>query len=331
MAELTPQQQRVLTAFLRAAGRKKASPKKLKALVAAGLVEANLGNPDYGDRDSIGSLQERSHYGSRSRRLDPYQAALRFLSEAEQLDRPQYSAGQLAQAVQRSAFPGRYDQRGAEAEAILANRAKPTGRNPLDAGKVQATPPRYQRGSTNADVDGALVDELLSRARGRGGSLLKGLEYRLGTGGYTTETPGQWVDGQVRSTNAGRSAGGGTGRVAEHGTGQTDIETLLRVAARDFKLRVGEHPAFGGVAAGVHAAGGYHYRKAKRSKGAAGDLSGDPRRMAAFAAYVARNYGKDVEELIWRGNKPQTIKKGRRVPKNFYSKHEDHVHVADID
>lgn len=121
--ELNAQQRRVRDAFLRESARKGASPKKVKALLEAGLVEANLGNPNYGDRDSIGSLQERSHYGSAKRRLNPVLAARRFLTEAEQLDRPQYSAGELAQAVQRSAFPDRYDKRGKDAEALLAGGA----------------------------------------------------------------------------------------------------------------------------------------------------------------------------------------------------------------
>lgn len=85
-------------------------------------MEANLENPSYGDRDSIGSLQERSHYGSRSRRLNRGKAAQRFTREAESLLAKGFkgSAGKLAQAVQRSAYPDRYDQHSSQADEILS-------------------------------------------------------------------------------------------------------------------------------------------------------------------------------------------------------------------
>jgi hypothetical protein len=36
----------------------------------------------------------------------------------------------------------------------------------------------------------------------------------------------------------------------------------------------------------------------------------------------------ELHELIWRGKGSQTVKQGKRVPRDFYEKHEDHVHVA---
>lgn len=36
----------------------------------------------------------------------------------------------------------------------------------------------------------------------------------------------------------------------------------------------------------------------------------------------------ELKELIWRGQNPQTVKDGKRVDKDFYSAHKDHVHAA---
>ncbi len=100
----------VIRDFRRAIRATGASPKERLALWEAGIVESGLRNLPYGDRDSVGVLQERSHYGSVSRRMNPYAAALRFLREARAMRPFRGSAGALAQAVQRSAFPARYDQ-----------------------------------------------------------------------------------------------------------------------------------------------------------------------------------------------------------------------------
>lgn len=60
---------------------------------------------------------------------------------------------------------------------------------------------------------------------------------------------------------------------------------VLRIAkqAQRMGLNVGENPNFGGVHP-VHVQGSYHY------KGQAIDVSGDPAKMRAFAAWVARQY-----------------------------------------
>jgi hypothetical protein len=112
-------QQSVINDFERAARDEKASPKVRKALFEAGLVESHLQNLNYGDRDSLGSLQERtSIYGARHAK-NPYASAVRFIRQAQPIANRYGTAGQLAQAVQRSAFPGRYDQQGAQAQALL--------------------------------------------------------------------------------------------------------------------------------------------------------------------------------------------------------------------
>ncbi len=83
----------------------------LLALFEAGVVESNFTNAKVAtDHDSLGYLQQRPSQGW----PDPTNVATAtksFLAKAMKLE-PQYAsrtAGQLAQAVQVSAFPGRYD------------------------------------------------------------------------------------------------------------------------------------------------------------------------------------------------------------------------------
>jgi hypothetical protein len=111
---------KVLAAALATARRVHASPRATKALIEAGLVESGLRNLNYGDADSVGFLQQRPSQGWKGLRDVPA-AAAEFLSHAAQVQAGGFhgSAGQLAQAVQRSAYPGRYDQRSGDAKKLL--------------------------------------------------------------------------------------------------------------------------------------------------------------------------------------------------------------------
>lgn len=85
-----------------------ASPREMKALGEALWVESKSQNLNYGDRDSRGPLQQRPSQGW----LHPNNVKLAvrdFLTHARANRGVQGSAGVLAQSVQRSAFPGRYD------------------------------------------------------------------------------------------------------------------------------------------------------------------------------------------------------------------------------
>lgn len=120
---LNPSQRHILSTLLSRARAKGASPKVTKALVEAGLVESNLTNPHSGDRDSQGVLQQRPSqgWGTPAQVTDPGYAADKFIDAASKLRSRYGSAGALAQAVQRSAFPNRYQQRSGEAESLLAS------------------------------------------------------------------------------------------------------------------------------------------------------------------------------------------------------------------
>jgi pyruvate/2-oxoglutarate dehydrogenase complex dihydrolipoamide acyltransferase (E2) component len=110
----------VVRLALAQAGRMHASPKVTLALVEAGIVESNLKNLTYGDRDSLGYLQQRPSQGWRCPRNITC-ATWDFLRRAIPLERDYSTAGRLAQAVQRSAFPARYDQAEARARQVLAS------------------------------------------------------------------------------------------------------------------------------------------------------------------------------------------------------------------
>lgn len=91
------------------------------------LVESGLRNVNYGDRDSLGLFQQRAPWGSAADRTNPAKAASMFFLGG-QGGQPGLkskawrsgSLGALAQAVQVSAFPGRYSLQIPRAKLILA-------------------------------------------------------------------------------------------------------------------------------------------------------------------------------------------------------------------
>lgn len=84
------------------------------ALITA-MVESNLVNVNYGDRDSLGLFQQRPSqgWGTPEQVLNPTHAAQSFYAALFSLGgrREQMGMGEAAQAVQRSAFPERYAER----------------------------------------------------------------------------------------------------------------------------------------------------------------------------------------------------------------------------
>ena len=97
-----------------------ADSKVLLALFEAGIVESGFRNLDYGDRDSVGFLQQRPSQGWPDP-TDVATATTSFVQRAKANEAlyPNDSAGALAQSVQRSAYPDRYDQVQAQATSLL--------------------------------------------------------------------------------------------------------------------------------------------------------------------------------------------------------------------
>ncbi|MER5889470.1 hypothetical protein ABT160_37075 [Streptomyces sp. NPDC001941] len=100
--------------------RRGVSPKVMLAGFETGWVESRMNNLACGDRDSLGVFQQRPSQGwcEPEQCLDVDYAANKFFEVAQQMEPGMEgsTAGQLAQAVQRSAYPDRYDQ--AEGTAV---------------------------------------------------------------------------------------------------------------------------------------------------------------------------------------------------------------------
>ena len=99
--------------------------KVMLAAFEAGWVESHMNNLNCGDRDSLGVFQQRPSMGwcsPSSLCLNVTHATNKFLDQAIPNDRnnPGYTAGQLAQSVQRSAYPARYDQAESKARSMMA-------------------------------------------------------------------------------------------------------------------------------------------------------------------------------------------------------------------
>jgi hypothetical protein len=97
-----------------------ASDKVLLAAYEAAIVESGVHSLPYGDLDSIGLFQQRDSWGTFAQRMNPVWASEQFISRAIRQDEPWMTAGQLAQDVQVSAFPERYDQRRGQALSLIA-------------------------------------------------------------------------------------------------------------------------------------------------------------------------------------------------------------------
>lgn len=97
--------------------------KVMLAAFETGWVESHMNNLNCGDRDSLGVFQQRpsAGWGTPEQILDPVYATNAFLDQAIPNDQndPSMTAGQLAQSVQRSAFPDRYDESEGKAREMI--------------------------------------------------------------------------------------------------------------------------------------------------------------------------------------------------------------------
>jgi hypothetical protein len=140
------------------------SDKVMLAGFEAGWVESHMNNLSCGDLDSLGVFQQRPSQGwcnPASLCLDVAHASNSFFSRA-QASEPgcACTAGQLAQSVQRSAFPERYDQAEGKARELIA----------VAASMVQPPqpPPSARRGSPSGFAAAWAPDRL--DVFGRGGA-----------------------------------------------------------------------------------------------------------------------------------------------------------------
>ncbi|MFI7672892.1 hypothetical protein [Actinophytocola sp. NPDC049390] len=101
-----------------------ASEKVMLAGFEAGWVESHMNNLPCGDKDSLGVFQQRPSqgWGTPEQIMDVTYAATQFFTQAIHNEPlyPDYTAGLLAQSVQRSCCPERYDQAEGKALEMLA-------------------------------------------------------------------------------------------------------------------------------------------------------------------------------------------------------------------
>lgn len=159
---MTPEQRRN-AAIIRQVGQQMgASKKAIKAALEAGITESNLRNLNYGDRDSVGVFQQRPSQGWKGL-TNVSKAAKEFYAQAIPKAQKYGTAGQLAQAVQRSAYPERYDQHSAEADALLKGTQLPGRKVGYQAPKPTSV------GSVGADAKTAIALSLLGMGNLAGG------------------------------------------------------------------------------------------------------------------------------------------------------------------
>lgn len=121
-------QKRVAAAAARQGRKYKANRTEFLGAYDAWLTE----NPRLvsgGDRDSEGPLQQRPSqgWGTSAQVRDPDYAFAQFFKRAKDLRGQKLHPGELAQAIQRSAFPGRYAQHTPEAAELIDQFVKDSG------------------------------------------------------------------------------------------------------------------------------------------------------------------------------------------------------------
>lgn len=145
---LTAEQRKNAAILLDVASRHGAGPKVKKALLETGIVESGLRNLGYGDRDSLGILQQRPSqgWGTPAQVQNIRYAARKFIAAAKPLAGKVGSAAALAQAVQRSAFPERYGKVAGQADALIGRNG---GSQRMGAALTASAPTETTRSSDN--------------------------------------------------------------------------------------------------------------------------------------------------------------------------------------
>lgn len=160
----------VLRTLKQVADQRAASPKVRLAIFEAAWVESHANNLNCGDRDSLGVFQQRpsTGWGSSEQILDVNYATNAFLdgNPSDATDgaiggaqrNHTWTAGQVAQHVQRSGFPDRYDESEAKARELI-ERSEQVDTDPVERGDLNW--PAIADG-TNHHVQARVAQHLLN-------------------------------------------------------------------------------------------------------------------------------------------------------------------------
>ncbi|WP_199921736.1 peptidoglycan-binding domain-containing protein [Psychromicrobium lacuslunae] len=114
----------VLLTLKRVGDSRSISSKVRLAMFETAWVESHANNLGCGDSDSVGVFQQRPSqgWGTVAQCMDVNYAANKFLDQAisNAAKNPGWTAGQVAQSVQRSAYPSRYDQAQSTANSLIS-------------------------------------------------------------------------------------------------------------------------------------------------------------------------------------------------------------------
>lgn len=133
--------------------------------IMTAIVEANLLNPNYGDRDSLGSFQQRATWASAASRMKVNESAARFFAAMKRVSNYKTMAlGTLCQKIQVSAFGSRYAVQQATATAIVAAIVKnSTTTSSTTTTTRSTTGVKYPVGPSNSKRASDMVTWALSR------------------------------------------------------------------------------------------------------------------------------------------------------------------------
>jgi endonuclease/exonuclease/phosphatase (EEP) superfamily protein YafD len=144
----TAEQVSIAATAARIANQRNLPRQALVDILAAGFVESGIRNLNYGDRDSLGWLQQRAGWGTAQQRQDPAYAAGKFYDALVRVPNWQGIGIAAVQKVQISGFPGRYAAWQDEAQTLAAQ----VGGTAPVAGDSQQAAQASCSGTPNANV-----------------------------------------------------------------------------------------------------------------------------------------------------------------------------------
>ncbi len=301
----------VVSAFKGAIKTTGASAKPSLALFEAGIVESGLRNLPYGDRDSLGALQVRAGIHGADLAMSPLRSALAFLTRgftgaggAIGLSTSSRTAGQVAQAVQGSAFPERYDAAREQAMTYLGGKD--------DKGGILGS-----IGNAVGTVGGVLGD-LLSKGAGFLLDMLPSTDklpdWLKGTGKFLLDKVGDWIGDTVGGFIGGGKSGGSGPLPGGVSGGIQDAIAFSRQFG-DWTFGPGQ----------LYRPGGTTYHGSGRAVDF-GDAGRTPVEMRGLYGGLKGRYGDKIRELFW-DPAGEYVKDGNVIGRPFGG-HKDHIHLA---